>query len=149
MAEQSAASYRAAGDTDVAFGAETLLARLDARAGRADAARRRLAALGPGAERRPSVPLRLQFLAARAGLALAEARPLDARRDLAGAVELARVTGRKLDELELRLLLAEVQRQEGDPAGARATAGAVAEEADQRGLGGLVARARRLAGKRP
>ncbi|HEV8631765.1 MAG TPA: serine/threonine-protein kinase, partial [Thermoanaerobaculia bacterium] len=74
LAEQSAASYGGGGDTDIAFGAATLLARADCEAGRLDAARHRLAALGPAAERRPSVPLRLRFLATRAALARAEGR---------------------------------------------------------------------------
>jgi hypothetical protein len=148
LAEQSAAIYRDAGDTDVAFGAATLLARVDCQAGRIDAARRHLAALGTGAERRPSIPLRLQFFAARTALALAEGRVADARRDLARAIELARSAERKLEELDLRLTMAQIQRDEGDAGGAAAAVREVGAEASRLGLAGLAARARALASLR-
>jgi serine/threonine-protein kinase len=145
LAEQAIASYRDAGESDVLFAAETLLARVDARSGRVEEAKRRLAALGAGAERRPNVPLRLQFLAARAALADAEHRRVDARRDVEAAIALARTAERKLDELDLQLLLAGVRRDEGDEAAARAAAREVDAEASRLGLGGLAARARALA----
>jgi len=144
LAKESAASYAEGTDTDIAFGTALLLARADVAAGRVDEARRRLAALGPDAARRPNVTLRLQLLAARAEIARAARHPADARRDLETAVALARVSGRRLAELDLRLLLAEVQRDEGRVADALATARAVRDDAARRGLAGLERRAREV-----
>jgi serine/threonine-protein kinase len=144
LARESAASYGEGTDTDVAFGAALLLARADAATGRVEAARQRLAALGDDAERRPNVALRLELARARAELARAERPPPDARRELEAAVELARRSGRLLAELELRLLLAENQRDQGNTAAALATARAVRADAARHGLRALERRAQEI-----
>jgi eukaryotic-like serine/threonine-protein kinase len=109
-AEETVAAFRGSGANQFVFRAETLLARIDAEAGRTAAARRRLDGLGADAERSPSVPLRLAFLGARAEVLRAEGRLSGARRDLETAIELARTSELKIDELRLRLTLAELGR---------------------------------------
>ncbi|HEV8580784.1 MAG TPA: protein kinase [Thermoanaerobaculia bacterium] len=131
------------------FQTETFLAEVAAAQGRLADAGRHLAALGPGAEVQPSVPLRLGFLRARAELLRAEGRLPAARRDLETAISLAQSSERKLDELRLRLTLAEVDRLAGDSASARKAASGVAAEAARRGLNGIAAQARRLAADPP
>jgi len=123
-ATSAAAAFRTAGDKGVVFTAETLLARVDARRGNVEEARRRLEAvpaLSPrdiAPDRRPDVEQRLGFLAAQAELALAEGRLGDARRDLTRALDVARSAERRLAALDLERLLAETARRatsEGAP----------------------------------
>ena len=124
---------------------ETTLARVATDRHELPEARRRLAALTSRGERAPSVELRLAFLTARAALLGAERRLDDANRDVEAAIAVARPAERKLDELELRLLRAELRRDEpGGAAEARVTARAVAEEASRLGLRGIATRARAL-----
>src|ERR1044072_6471631 len=92
--------------------------------------------------------MRLQFLAARAALARAEERRNDARRDLRTAIDVARTAERKLDELDLRLQMVDLERSGANTALVTGVARAVAEEAASRGLEGLAARARTLASGR-
>jgi serine/threonine-protein kinase len=134
--------------TPAAFFGETLRARLDAESARPAEARRRLEALGEEAARSPSVGRRLAFLAARAALAASERRFADARRDLDGALEAARVAGRTTDSLTLRLERARVDGQAGDLAASASGARAVASEAAALGLAAIAERAR-LASPRP
>ena len=59
---------------------------------------------------RPAVDSQIAFLAAKAELALAEGRPVDARRDLEVAIATARRADRTVRELSLRLQVARVLR---------------------------------------
>ena len=146
LADEAAASFRSTPGNIYAFRAESQLARLAVDAGRTDEAERRLVELGADAERRPAVFDRVAFLAARASLAQAQRRFDPARRDLETAIAAAREAWLKLDELELRLDLAEIELDDGNREGAVAAAGAVAEEAAPLGLRGLESRARQLGG---
>src|ERR1044072_640659 len=85
--------------------------------------------------------MRLQFLAARAALARAEERRNDARRDLRTAIDVARTAERKLDELDLRLQMVDLERSGANTALVTGVARVVAEEAASRGLEGLGGRA--------
>jgi tRNA A-37 threonylcarbamoyl transferase component Bud32 len=144
LADEAAAPYRAAGESIFVFRAEALLARLAAGAGRTAEAERRLSGLGDG-ERRPGVTDRLQFLAARAALALRRGPGEAARADLERALAIASAAGRRLDELALRLDLAALP---ADDAGAREARRrdleAILREAGALGLGALERRARAL-----
>jgi serine/threonine-protein kinase len=144
LAEQAAAPFRDDTENGFVFRAEVLLARIDVEQGRFADAERRLVQLGRGAETRPTVAERIAFLAARAELARARGRFDEARADLETAIAVAREAWRKLDELHLRLDLAETNLARGDRDRALAAARQVAEEASASGLGGLAARARRL-----
>jgi serine/threonine protein kinase len=129
----------------VGFFSATLRARIDAEAGRAAEAHRRLASLGEGTADSPSISRRLAFLGSRAGLARAERRFEEARRDLDSAMRLAQDAGRTLDSLALRLDLAELQLAAGARPSALAAAEDVLRESAPRGLGALAQRARHLA----
>ena len=144
LANAAAAPFRVADDTDVSFHAATLLARVDARAGRLDEAARRLDALGGDAERRQSVRLRVRYRAARAELARRRGDTATARRELEAAIAEAMPAGRTLDALRLSLDSAELAREAGELAHAARTAGEVRAEADRLGLSGLAERAREL-----
>jgi tetratricopeptide (TPR) repeat protein len=145
LADEAAAGFRNTPGNIYGFRAESQLARLAVDAGRTDEAERRLAELGADAEHRPAVFDRVAFLAARASLAQAQRRFDPARRDLETAIVAAREAWLKLDELELRLDLAEIELDDGNREAAVAAAGAVADEAAPLGLRGLESRARRLA----
>jgi hypothetical protein len=127
------------------FGAETLLARIDAGAGRGPSARARLDALDAESERSPSLNRRTAYLAARAALAGAEGRETDGRRDLEAAIAAIEPAGRTLELLELRLDLAALASS-SDPAAAVAAAREIEKKSKELGLLGIAARARRLAG---
>ena len=146
LAEEAAASYRSSADNVFVFQAETLLARLAAEGARDDEAARRLEALGADAEHRLGVSDRVGFLAARAALARERDRFGEARRDLEIAITAAQGAWRKLDELELRLDLAQTDLDAGERSAAAAAARAVADEAARLGLAGVESRARRLQG---
>jgi tetratricopeptide (TPR) repeat protein len=146
LAEEAAAPYRGGADNVFVFQAETLLARLAAEGGRDDEAARRLETLGADAERRLGMNDRIGFLAARAALARERDRLGEARRDLEIAIAAARGAWRKLDELELRLDLAQTDLDAGERSASAAAARAVAEEAARLGLAGVESRARRLFG---
>jgi eukaryotic-like serine/threonine-protein kinase len=146
LAAEAVARWRGHGANWAVFKADTLLARIDAAAGRTASARRRLESLGPGAERSPSAYLRLDFFAARAEIFRAEGSLPQARRDLETAIALAGTSELKVDEFRLRLMLAEVNRR-GGAATARDAATSIATEAARLGLHGIAARARRLAGE--
>ena len=129
--------------------AEAQLAGLAAGAGRLEEAARHLAATARPFEEIPSVPLRIALLRARARLARAASRNDESRRDLAAAIALARTSERKVDELRLRLDLADLELAAGDRTAARAALDGVGVEAARRGLSGIAARARRAAGDSP
>lgn len=126
------------------FGAEALLARTDADAGRTASARAHLEALGAEAERSPSLTRRIAFLAARAALAAAEGRDRDARRDLEAAIAAIEPAQRSLDLLDLRLDLAALTMHRDRSLGI-AAAREIAVRAKALGLLGLAGRADRLA----
>ena len=128
---------------------QLMLARVATAAGRLDEARSRLTAMTPRGEGAPSVEVRLTFLAAHAELASAEGRHAAARRDLEEAIAAADGAGRKVAELDLRLLLARLQHDGGDAIAARANARRVAAEAQRLGLLGFAKRARALAATWP
>jgi serine/threonine-protein kinase len=137
--DEALAQLDQASRTDEGWFAETLRARIDAAGGRAADGRRRLDGLGEEAARSPSLTRRLALLGARAAVAAAEGRGGAARADLESALEIARRTGRKVAELELRLDLARL-----DGAAAReAAVEAVRGEAAALGLAGLAERAER------
>jgi len=117
-AEEAVAAFRGRGDNQLVFRADALLAVIAARAGRLAEAEQRLASLGPGAEARPMIAQRIALLEARAAVSKAKRAPAQARRDLETAVALAQASERKLDELRLRLRLAEVNQRAGNPAAA-------------------------------
>ena len=125
--------------------AEAQLAALAADAGGLQEAARHLGATGRPLEEVPSVPLRIALLRARARLARAASRADESRRDLAAGIALARTSERRVDELRLRLDLAELELAAGVQSAARAAAHGVGEEAARRGLRGIAARARRIA----
>jgi len=112
--------------------AETVRARIDAEAGRIEAARARFAKLGDGDAASPSLRRKLVFLRSRAALAIAEARLEAARNDLLAAADAARSGGRVVDEVALRIDLAELEGDAG-----RATRRALADRARKLGLEGL------------
>ena len=145
LAEAATASFREDPENSFVFRAAVLLATIDAEQGRVAGAEHRLAGLGSGAATRPTVAERIAFLAARAELARARGRFAEARHDLEAAIADAREAWRKLDELDLRLDLAETELAAGDRAASAAAAGEVAGEAARLGLTGLESRAGRLA----
>jgi serine/threonine-protein kinase len=118
--------------------AEVLRCRIDAESGRLDAARQRLATLGDADAAAPDLRRRLTFLRARAALAAGEGRLDDARRDLAAAAEAARTGNRVVDEIELRLSVAEHDGERGREERVR-----WASEARRLGLVGLARRGER------
>ncbi len=145
LAAQVRDHYDGRGESVAELLAETTLVRMAVARRRLPEARQRLAVLTTRAERATSVDLRLALLASRAALARAEGRAEEARRDLATAIDLTRSAERKIEELDLRLLHAELRRDEpGGAAEARVTARAVAEEASRLGLRGIATRARAL-----
>lgn len=131
------------------FLAEAILARLDAREGRLQAAARRLEVLTAKAAGTTSVRRRLGLLRASAALASATG-PLDAaRRDLEAGRRLARTAGRLMEALELELESAGLDLAHGRAADGVATADAVARQAKQIGFDRLAARARLLVDPAP
>lgn len=135
--DQGLGPFAAASATLPARRAELLRVRLEARAGRLEPARRRLADAGVGLEDSPSVSGRLAFLRARAELAEAEGLLDPARADLAAAIALAAAAGWRVAELELGLELATLDGEAPDT-------GRLVEirrEATRLGLGALAARA--------
>ena len=145
LAEAAVARWRGHGANAAVFEADTLLARIAVEDGRTAEARGRLQGLGAGAERSPSVALRLAFLGARSDLLVAEGRLPEARRDLESAIALAHTCEQTVEELRLRVALAELERRAGQAAVAQNTAATAASEAARLGLQGIAARARRLA----
>ena len=131
--------------TQTHFFAEILRARIEAKSGRTEQARRRLLALGESNARSPSLSRRSAVLAARAELARAEGRFDDARRNLQSALQAASDMDDKLDGLRLRLDLAEVEREAGKVAVAAEIGHAVAGEAERLGLYAIARRAKGLA----
>ncbi len=136
--DEALAGLDEAQTTFAGYFAETLRVRLDVRERRLTEASRRLAELGGDGERAPSVGRRLAYLGARAALARASGHADDARADLESALALARRSGRRSDELELRLELA---RFAPDAAAARTRRADLAREARSLGLEALAARA--------
>ncbi len=121
------------------FFAATLRARNDAASGRFAEARRRLAALGDATADSPSLSRRIAFLGAR-GVVAGEERRGAGGVDLDAAIELARTSGRRVEELDLR-----IDRERLAAAGASWNAvEAIAREAETLGLGALAERARAL-----
>jgi hypothetical protein len=125
------------------FGAEALLARTDADAGRTASAHAHLGALGAEGERSPSLTRRIAFLAARAAVAAAEGREADAPRDLEAAIAAIVPVHRSLDLLDLRLDLAALTMRR-DRALGIAAAREIAARSKALGLLGLAGRADRL-----
>ena len=109
IASEVEAAFRKSGSNQYVVLAETLLVRIDAAAGRAASARQRLEALG-AAEASPSLPLRLAYLSARAEIERAEGRGAEVRRDYDAAIELARTSGRRLEERRLQGKLEKLDR---------------------------------------
>lgn len=109
IVESAIAPLRGRGESASLFAGETLLARAAVAAGRPEEARRRLAALGDGAERSPSFRLRLAFLNARAALNAAEGHRELARLDFAAAIALVEKAGWRQAEKGLRRELAKLE----------------------------------------
>ena len=142
LAEQTLGRLPAeAKGSDPVLLASTILVRVDAAAGRHDAARSRLATLDSETASSPAVSRRMQYLGARAAIATAERRFDDARRDLELAVAAAVASGQKLEELYFRLDLARLTAQT-DASEAIRLAAAVAGEATALRLRGLAEAAR-------
>jgi tetratricopeptide (TPR) repeat protein len=125
--------------TPPGYFAVTLRARNDAAAGRFAEARRRLAALGAEAAASPSLSRRIAFLAAR-GLVAGEEHRGAGGADLDAAIQLARTSGRKVEEVDLR-----IDRERLAAAGpAPGALDTIAREAEELGLAAIAARARAL-----
>ncbi len=137
-----------ASDGQPAFMAAAVRASIDAREGKAEAARRGLAGLGEGSARSPSVSRRLAYLEARAAIAKAEGRLVEAKSDLQTAIRAAAQANRRLPALDLGLDLAELDSAVVT-GGGLAAAKSLAAEAEALGLRGLAARARALATQVP
>ncbi|HEV8241126.1 MAG TPA: serine/threonine-protein kinase [Thermoanaerobaculia bacterium] len=145
FAAAAAASWHGRGENAAVAMAQSLLAAIDAAAGRTAEARQRLASLPIGADHSPSVSVRIAFLGARAEVLAAEGRSAEARRDFESAIATARAAERTVDELHLRLVLAELDRRSGDAGRAERAIADVDAEAARLGLRAISARARRLA----
>ena len=145
LATAAAGSWRSHGEIAAVIAAQSLLATIDAGAGRTKEARRRLESLGAGAERLLSVRVRVAFLGARADLLSAEGRPTEARADLENAIAAAHAAERTVDELRLRLALADLDGRNGETARAEQAAAAVDAKATRLGLIAIATRARRTA----
>jgi len=125
--------------------ATSVLARVAVEERLLEEAREHLATLGNDMATSPSVPRRIQFLAARAALARSEARYDDARRDLADAIAVTESSRRKVDELHLRFDQAELEIAAGASDQGRALAAALSAEAASFGVAGVAARSASLA----
>ena len=126
-------------ESPLGFFGEILRARVDTDGGDTGRARERLDGLGEDAARSPSLSRRLAFLSARAHVAAAEGRREAASADFEQAVTIARRLERKVDELALRLAVADLVER---PSIRLRLTAEVDREASQLGL------ARRLHGSR-
>jgi ATP/maltotriose-dependent transcriptional regulator MalT len=132
-------------ESAVLLAGAALRTRLAAAEHRIAEARQQLARLEPGARASTSVRLRVDYLAAKAELAIAEGRLEDARREIEEAIGLARKAELVLLELGLRLDRARIDSLSGDALTAAADATRIEREAARLGLAGLAARAHALA----
>jgi serine/threonine-protein kinase len=141
LARDVAQRFRAQHPSALTLRAEVLLAGIAADEGHLEEAERHLAAAGGRPEAQPSVALRIAMAGVRARTVELRGNLDGARADLAAAIRLARDAERKVDELRLRLHLAELELRAGERLAARDLARGVREDAAGRGLDGLAIRA--------